>query len=534
MKKTYQAMLLCSMVMWSFIGYAYAQDRSENKPDRVIPGGSGVEQTKKNLTEAVLNIRLKEIRMDLANNTKSFAQPVERRAGASSTKKTVLLDAPIVADGAEVFDNEEADVPGDELNDGTAFFDEGQELGSSQEADYDAAFLDYPVLEASGDLPGSSTEAYDPVDPSPGTKLHDQAVASFVISALADDQVVTRAEMLALFSRIETDGIVSKAEFADLKILVNNPPLFSMPDHVRSLASDLVNGSPWNATYQGHALGNLKAGSTADKLVKLVNKWFLGMDNPNGTDVINSRYTYQLASGNLFDDVSHMPKYTDINQGNINDCWLMASLAEVALRDTNAIKNMFIDNGDGTYTVQFFRRGKADYVTVDKQLPVFSGGNHKGQLIFGDLYTLPDNSKNVLWDNLAEKAFIEMQASWGSGTNSYRSIGGGKPRYSLSVIVGHAAKLYDLGVATFNFAVSAWNAGRLLTLSSNHYEKVSLGVLPKHTYAITEYNPLTNQFKLFNPWGLNIVGQVVDYFAEKWLSWRQIASNFDGLTAVGA
>ena len=50
--------------------------------------------------------------------------------------------------------------------------------------------------------------------------------------------------------------------------------------------------------------------------------------------------------------------YTDINQGAARRLLLRsASLAEVALRSPSTITNMFVVNGDGTYTVQFFNNG---------------------------------------------------------------------------------------------------------------------------------------------------------------------------------
>ena len=69
----------------------------------------------------------------------------------------------------------------------------------------------------------------------------------------------------------------------------------------------------------------------------------------------------------------------------------MAALAEIAYRSPATITSMFIVNGDGTYTVRFYNNGKADYVTVDSQLP--SG------------YA---SIANELWVGLAEKAWAQF------------------------------------------------------------------------------------------------------------------------------
>ena len=69
---------------------------------------------------------------------------------------------------------------------------------------------------------------------------------------------------------------------------------------------------------------------------------------------------YSPVSGSLFG--ANGPSYLDVQQGNVGDCWLMASLAEVAARDPSDIRNMFTDLGSATengsvvelYKVRFF------------------------------------------------------------------------------------------------------------------------------------------------------------------------------------
>jgi hypothetical protein len=72
------------------------------------------------------------------------------------------------------------------------------------------------------------------------------------------------------------------------------------------------------------------------------------------------------------------PSYLDVQQGTAADCWLLASLAEVAARDPQDIQNMFSWAGtavdqNGTvnlYTVRFYdSKGVAEYVGEDAELP---------------------------------------------------------------------------------------------------------------------------------------------------------------------
>ena len=114
------------------------------------------------------------------------------------------------------------------------------------------------------------------------------------------------------------------------------------------LGSYVVTSNTANAKYQGQNLGNLAAGSSAAQMENLINKWFLGLDRPTAGG------TYRQMAGQLFVGGA---TYTDIKQGYLGDCYFMASLAEIALKNPSAITNMFIVNGDGTYTVKFYNGG---------------------------------------------------------------------------------------------------------------------------------------------------------------------------------
>ena len=192
----------------------------------------------------------------------------------------------------------------------------------------------------------------------------------------------------------------------------------------------------------------------------------------------------------------------------------MASFAETALRDTSIIQNMFIDNGDNTYTVRLYHNGVADFVTVDKQLPVSS----RGTFGFADVGASYTNANNELWTALAEKAVVEAQASWGSA-NAYKSISGGYVGVGLGDITGHA---YTVGNSlNFNSAVTAWNSGMLMGIASMS-KPASASVVGNHAYAFVGYNPTTYQFTLFNPWGINN-GYAPGLLT---MTWSQIQANF--------
>ena len=102
----------------------------------------------------------------------------------------------------------------------------------------------------------------------------------------------------------------------------------------------------------------------------------------------------------------HDPSPSDIKQGYIGDCYMVAVLANIARTDPDKIKEAIRDNGDGTVTVRLFQSTvpkyqdyfAADakppsqmepfYVTVDKTVPAETA------------------AKNCLWAAMIEKAVV--------------------------------------------------------------------------------------------------------------------------------
>lgn len=308
------------------------------------------------------------------------------------------------------------------------------------------------------------------------------------------DRVLDRSDMLAVFGQAGKDNVVSGTELTDLRAMASAGATLGMSDDVRVLSSKVVNANAANATFNGQALGNLAAGSSAAHLNKLVDKWFKGLDRPV-TTVNGSTYAYQYASGSLFIGGA---SYDDVRQGMVGDCYLLASLAETALRTPGVINAMFINNGDGTFVVRFYNNGVADYVTVDRFLPV----DRYGRLVFANMGSLASGN-NELWVALAEKAYAQMNASgWlrAGGANSYASISGGWMGDAVKHITGRNTASFLVNDA--NALIAAVNSGAIVTIGSKAAPTLS-SVVGSHAYAITGYDPVTKTFTLFNPWGIN-------------------------------
>lgn len=325
------------------------------------------------------------------------------------------------------------------------------------------------------------------------------------------DNILDRNDAIAILREAKDNSIVDGSELTDLGTLVSNASFLGMPEYVRVLFHKVVKDDPANQIYQGNTLGNLYAGSSDIQIENLISKWFLGSDRPT------TPYTYQYASGSLF---QNSISYQDVKQGNLNDCFYLAGLAAVALRLSSTIESMFIDNGDNTFTVRFYKNGIADYLTVDRYLPT----NQQGYLVYANKGRDRNDSSNELWVALAEKAYAQLnQSGWiyQDNTNSYSGIdSGGYVSDALTHITELNTSLAQL--LNFNSIVNAFDSGQMIGLSTKS-NVIDYNIIANHAYVLLDYNSSTQTFTLFNPWGIDN-GSSKPGIIE--LAWSQIEANF--------
>ncbi len=151
-------------------------------------------------------------------------------------------------------------------------------------------------------------------------------------------------------------GSVTASEFKDLQTIVsyfNKTNGIQVSPYLAYISTRLINGDAANAFWTGGAmsavaLGNLAPGSTQTQMNELIGKWFLGTDLPAPVfDSAAGTIAYVTDNNPLF-GAGGVPSINDINQGYLGDCYLLASLAEVAQDQPAAIQSMFASNGNQT------------------------------------------------------------------------------------------------------------------------------------------------------------------------------------------
>jgi Calpain family cysteine protease len=160
---------------------------------------------------------------------------------------------------------------------------------------------------------------------------------------------------------------------------------------------------------------------------------------------------------------------------------------------------MFIDNGDGTWTVRFYYDNNGtvtpDYVTVDRYLPTFYyAGRPNGEL----------------WIAVIEKAFAQWDETgrsgrWWCARNAYDSLEGGWDSTVFMAVLGDGGA--HVSGAAMRAALDNHYAVDYGSVRSDDYSNLlaKYGIVSQHAYAVTGYyyDSTAGDYRyiLKNPWG---------------------------------
>ncbi len=216
-----------------------------------------------------------------------------------------------------------------------------------------------------------------------------------------------------------------------------------------------------------------------------------GQNLPDPTD---AGTTVRLSNRTLF---GTGPQMTDVNQGQVGDCYFLASIQAFAYKVPGRLENMAVDLGDGTYAVQFVRGGVTSYVRVDAD---FSSAPWGGE------YYAHTTGNGPIWAMVMEKAY----AFYRTGQNTYASLNSGWTGSAYS----------DLGVTNTTF--STWGNqlnlyNTLLNATANHAVTIitnstisgGASLIGSHAYTVVNVYTDTNGVEwatLRNPWGMDGIG----------------------------
>ncbi|KAG7215575.1 hypothetical protein INR49_022101 [Caranx melampygus] len=196
---------------------------------------------------------------------------------------------------------------------------------------------------------------------------------------------------------------------------------------------------------------------------------------------------------------------TDICQGQLGNCWLLAALSCLTMHPKLFVKvvppNQSLSKSyAGIFHFTFWQYGEWVEVVVDDRLPV-----REGRLLFSYSHT-----RNEFWSALVEKAYAKLMGSYGS-------LKGGNISEGMEDFTGGIAYSVQVSSRTprvlWRSLTAALSRGSLLScfIQASSYRDIGKvtgeGLIKGHAYAITDTDKVKKAsdeillLRLRNPWG---------------------------------
>ncbi|MEA2730465.1 MAG: hypothetical protein QOF70_4940 [Acetobacteraceae bacterium] len=193
----------------------------------------------------------------------------------------------------------------------------------------------------------------------------------------------------------------------------------------------------------------------------------------------------------------------DINQGQIGDCFLLASIGELALFHPTAITSMIHSNANDTETVTLYTASNGQLpsvntsafapvnVSVTNSFPDYSVNNGVNQDVVGDL--------KEIWPQVLEKAVATLDGGYSA------IMDGGSPLVAMEELTGQSATYMSPAALTLAELNSFVSAGDLIAMDTPSTSGLPFNLVSDHAYMLENVTMQSGAavLQLGNPWGFD-------------------------------
>lgn len=234
---------------------------------------------------------------------------------------------------------------------------------------------------------------------------------------------------------------------------------------------------------------------------------------------------------------------TDVNQGGLGDCYLLAALMTLANTNPGLLDNAISEKkDDGTYDVTLYKRkgflGSGDLekqtVNVTSSFVVHKGTSTPAYAKGGD-FDMEETFEREIWVQLIEKAYAKMNGG-------YKKIDGGFEAVALEALTGEEYGSTGLGNGFLGIGKTsdadmktnikkAVDDKEPITASTKSQKAIDKAdkkagvtfaadndIVGRHAYAVMEADD--SKIKVRNPWGSSAAN------AEPEMDWSQFRSYY--------